>query len=77
MSRVYLGARDSRSPEALTKATVEALTDWQETVIRNALGQRFRAGMRVGLRRPWWMPGPLYHLLLASIVTEHGWRQTK
>ena len=58
MSRLYLGSRDVRSPEAARHATFDAIS-------------------RVGLRRPWWMPGPLYRALLRSVVTESGWEQKR
>ena len=77
MSRLYLGSRDVRSPEAARHATFGAISDWQQTEIKNALGQKFRASVRVGLRRPWWMPGPLYRALLRSVVTESGWEQKR
>jgi hypothetical protein len=66
-----------RSPEAAGRATVEAIADWQATIVKNALGQRFRASVRVGLRRPWWMPAPLYRVLLRSVVTESRWEQKR
>ena len=75
--RLYLGHRDVRSPEAVSTATFEAISDWQATIVKNALGQRFRASVRVGLRRPWWMPGPLYRALLRSVVTESRWEQKR
>ena len=75
--RVYLGRRDVRSPETARRAAFEAISEWESTVVKNAMGQRFRASVRVGLRRPWWMPAPLYHRLLSSIVTESGWEQKR
>ena len=77
MSRLYLGHRDVRSPEAAGAAAFEAISDWQATIVKNALGQRFRASVRVGLRRPWWMPAPLYRALLRSVVTESRWEQKR
>jgi hypothetical protein len=71
MSRIYLSRRDLRTPEHAQNAAVEAITDWQDTLVRNALGQKYHASARVLLRRPWWMPGPLYQALLRSIVVEH------
>ena len=70
MSRIYLGRRDVRDATAAQAAAFEAISEWRQTEIRNALGQRFRASVRVGLRRPWWLPRRLYHALLASVVTE-------
>ena len=75
--RIYLGARDTRSATAVRSATVEAISEWQATEIKNALGQKFRATVRVGLRRPWWLPTPLYLALLRSIVTESAWEQRR
>lgn len=75
--RIYLGARDVRSPKAATRATFEAISAWQETEVRNALGLKFRATTRVGLSRPWWMPGPVYRSLLRSIVTESSWERQR
>lgn len=77
MSRIYLSRRDIRTPEQASRASFDAISEWQATEVRNALGQRFRATVRVGLRRPWWMPAPLYHALLRSVVTEHGWERTR
>lgn len=77
MSRVYLSRRDVRSPQIAQDRAVEALTDWQETIVRNALGQKFRATARVGIRRPWWMPRGMYHALLRSIVVEHHAEQKR
>jgi hypothetical protein len=75
MSRLYLSRRDTRSPAVAQQATFDAISDWQATEIKNALGQHFRASVRVGLRRPWWMPRALYRALLASVVTEARWEQ--
>ncbi len=75
--RLYLSRRDTRSPEAVRAATFEAISDWQATEVKNALGQKFRATVRVGLRRPWWMPGPLYRALMRSVVTESAWEQRR
>jgi hypothetical protein len=71
MSRIYLSARDVRTPAKAERAAVMAITDWQETVVRNALGQKFKASARVELCRPWWMPGFLYNVLMRSILVEH------
>ena len=70
MSRIFLNERDVRSPEAAARAAHEAILEWRVTEIRNALGQRFRAGVRVELHRPWWMPAFLYEILMRSIVIE-------
>ena len=75
--RIYLDARDTRSPDAARRSSFEAISDWQATEVKNALGQRFRATARVVLRRPWWMPGPLYRALLRSVVVESHWEQRR
>ncbi len=77
MSRLYLGRRDVRSPEAARHASFEAISAWESTIVKNAMGQRFRASVQVGLRRPWWMPAPLYRALLRSVVTESRWEQKR
>ena len=71
MSRVYIGRRDSADPIKTQRAVREAITDWQVLVIKNALGQKFRATMQVRLHRPWWMPGFLYRRLMASVVIDN------
>ncbi len=77
MSRLYLSRRDVRSPEAASAAAFDAISDWQQTEVKNALGQKFRASVRVGLHRPWWMPAPIYRILLRSVVTESRWEQKR
>ena len=71
MSRVYIGRRDSADPIKTQRAVREAITDWQVLVIKNALGQRFKATMQVSLRRPRWMPKWLYSRLMASVVIDN------
>lgn len=75
--RLFLSRRDTRSPDAARHATFEAISDWQATLVKNALGQKFRASARVVLRRPWWMPSPLYRALMRSVVVESGWEQRR
>ena len=77
MSRIYLGHRDVRSPEAAERAAREEIVGWTSTLVRNALGQKFRASARVELQRPWWMPGALYQRLLRSIVVESRAERTR
>ena len=77
MSRLYLSRRDTRSAEAARQASFEAISEWQATEIKNALGQKFRASVRVGLRRPWWLPSPIYRALLRSVVTESRLEQKR
>jgi hypothetical protein len=77
MSRIYLGHRDVRSPEAARTAARDEILGWHSTEVRNALGQKFRASMRVELVCPWWMPGPLYQRLLRSIVVETRAERTR
>ena len=71
MSRVYIGERDSADPIKTQRAVKEAISDWQVLVIKNALGQKFRATMQVSLRRPRWMPRWLYSRLMASVLIDN------
>jgi hypothetical protein len=77
MSRIYLGHRDVRSPDAARAAAQQEIAGWHSTEVRNALGQHFRASMRVELQRPWWMPSALYQRLLRSIVVETRAERTR
>lgn len=70
MSRVFLNARKLRTPAIARANTTIALMDWQDELIRTALGQSFRVRGRVVLRRPRWMPARLYTALLRSILVE-------
>lgn len=69
MSRIYLGHRAS-TPGRAERAALQAITDWRQTEIRNALGQKFRSSIQVNLRRPWWMPSRLYLALMRSVVVS-------
>ena len=69
-TRRYLNARDLASPVKAALRTREVLTDWQTLQISTALGAKFRHHARVTIRRPAWMPGPLFRVLLRSIVLE-------
>jgi hypothetical protein len=69
-TRRYLCRRDLANPLKAALRTREVLTEWQTLQVSTALGVKFRHHARVTLRRPWWMPGPLFRLLLASIVLE-------
>ena len=77
MSRIFLSRRDVRTPAVAQERALLAVSDWQRTIVRNALGQKFRASARVELRRPWWLPEPLYQALLRSIVVEHHAERTR
>ena len=77
MSRVYIGRRDSADPIKTQRAVREAITDWQVLVIKNALGQKFKATMQVSLRRPRWMPKWLYRRLMASVVIDNHLEQKR
>ena len=77
MSRVYIGRRDSADPIKTQRAVKEAISDWQVLVIKNALGQRFKATMKVSLRRPRWMPKWLYSRLMASVVIDNHLEQKR
>lgn len=70
VTRRYLNARDVRTPSVAASRTKELLTDWQTLQVATALGVKFRHHARVAIVRPWWMPNPLYRLLLRSIVVE-------
>jgi hypothetical protein len=49
----------------------KTISDWQETRVRNALGQEFRStSSRVLIRRPGWMPGWFYRRLMRTVVIE-------
>lgn len=69
-TRRYLGHRDLASPGKAASRTREILTDWQTLQVATALGAKFRHHARVVLSRPAWMPGPLFRVLLRSIVVE-------
>ena len=71
MSRVFVGERKTKDPAKTERAVKDAITDWQVLVIKNALGQRFKATMQVSLRRPRWMPKWLYRRLMASVVIDN------
>ena len=71
MSRVFVGERKSADPAKTQRAVKDAISEWQALVIRNALGQKFRATMQVRLHRPWWMPGFLYSRLMASVLIDN------
>lgn len=77
MSRIYLGRRDVRDAATASSRAHEAIVEWRSTEIRNALGQRFRSSIHVELRRPRWMPGPLYRALMRSIVVETQAERTR
>jgi len=77
MSRIYLGRRDVRSAAQASRSAHEAIVEWRSTEIRNALGQRFRASVRVEVRQPWWMPSWLYERLMRSIVVETDAERTR
>ena len=66
----YLRARDMADPAKAVRKRDKIIADWSELRVQTALGVQFRHGARVSLRRPWWMPGPLYRVLLRSIVVE-------
>ena len=68
--RAYLNARKTRDPRAARAHAVKVLTDWEDLKIQTALGAQFNVRGRVVLRRPWWMPAPLFWALLRSIVVE-------
>lgn len=70
VTRRYLNARDVRSPAVAASRTKELLTDWQTLQVATALGVKFRHHARVAIVRPWWMPGPLFRVLLRSITIE-------
>jgi hypothetical protein len=69
-TRRYLSKRDLAEPVKAASRTREILSDWQTLQIGTALGAKFRHHARVALRRPAWMPGPLFRCLLRSIVIE-------
>lgn len=69
-TRRYLSKRDLAEPVKAASRTREILSDWQTLQIGTALGAKFRHHARVTLRRPAWMPGPLFRVLLRSIVVE-------
>ena len=69
--RAYLRARDLASPAKAVGKRDQIIRDWTELTVQTALGVQFRHGARVILRRPGWLPGPLYRRLLASIVVEY------
>lgn len=70
MSRIFLSRRDVASPAKAQSAAHDAITEWRTTEVRNALGQKFRASVHVQVRRPWWMPGPLYRAIMRTIVIQ-------
>jgi hypothetical protein len=70
VSRAYVGTRKSASPAKTEREIAAAVGDWQRLEIRNALGQKFRASMQVEIRRPWWMPSPLYRALMRAVVVH-------
>ena len=67
----YLRARDLSDPTRAIRKRDHVIADWTEFKVQTALGVQFRHGARVSLRRPIWMPGPLYRLLLRSIIVEY------
>jgi hypothetical protein len=71
VSRIYVGKRKAASPRKTERAVAEAIGEWRDLEVRNALGQKFRASMQVALRRPWWMPGFFYRRLMATVVVEN------
>ena len=77
MSRIYLSRRDTRTPEQAAQTAAAAISEWREVEVRNALGQHFRSSMRVSIRRPWWMPAPLYRALMRSVVLETQSERTR
>lgn len=77
MSRIFMNRRDVRSPEAAERAAFQAISEWRSVEMKNALGQHFGLTVRVGLRRPAWMPAWLYRRLLASVVTEERLERTR
>jgi hypothetical protein len=70
-ARAYLRARDLATPVKAVAKRDRIIADWSALRVQTALGAQFRHESRVSLRRPWWMPGPLYRRLLASIVVEY------
>jgi hypothetical protein len=71
VSRIYVGKRKSADPGKTGRAVAEAISEWRDVEIRNALGQKFRGSVQVFLRRPMWMPSFLYRRLMASVVVEN------
>lgn len=43
-----------------------------EAHVTDAVGITFRQSVRVTIRRPRWMPGPVYRALMRTIVVETG-----
>lgn len=67
----YLRARDLVHPLKAVAKRDKVIADWTTLKVQTALGAQFRHGARVSLRRPIWMPGPLYRLLLRSIIVDY------
>ena len=67
----YLRARDMAHPAKAVAKRDKLIADWSALKVQTALGVQFRHESRVSLRRPWWLPGPLYRILLGSIIVEY------
>jgi len=68
VSRVFLGGRKTADPAKTERAVAESVAEWRTLELRNALGMKFRASMQVQVRRPRWMPDPLYRWFMRTIV---------
>lgn len=67
----YLRAREMAEPAKALRKRDKVIADWTTLKVQTALGVQFRHGARVRLRQPWWMPGPLYRVLMRSIIVDY------
>lgn len=61
-------------PATLTAAEGEVhrvIAEWQSARVRDALGREYRTtSSRVVVRKPGWLPGPLFRWLMRCVVVE-------
>lgn len=70
VTKRFMGSRKVRDLKAVTGHTAQLIADWEQLRVRTAMGNTFKRESRIVLRRPRWMPGPLYTRLMRSIVVE-------